>query len=465
MPAARAFLAAGLLSLALVASVVVPWLGATALALDALLLLAIWIDAGRARGISLRARRLTPPLLAQGAAAAFEVEITSSARRDVILVAREALHPSLAAGPLRQRFVVPAGRTTVWRYDLTPRRRGEPLLGPLSVRVLGPWALAWSQRDLIPPEPRRVYPQIRWEGRVGRLLTLAHRRELGQSPERTQGVGREPYALREYRPGDPLSKIHWKASARHARLISREDAWERGRPLIILLDCARAMVSLDAARSKLDHALAAALALMRVAIGRGDRVTLVAFSDRIERLVRVHAGAKGVARAYGALFDLPARLAEPAFDLAVEAVQRAEGRRATLVCFTSVVDLAAAELLRDSLAQLQRRHQLLLVNLEDADLAALALGSPRSAEEAFAKTAAIETLLANRRLGQRLRRSGIHVVSAPADALAWSSLEAYLDLSSRGARRSRRAGDRRVPAVSRPSSPGTTPTSAGVVSS
>jgi len=67
------------------------------------------------------------------------------------------------------------------------------------------------------------YPQVRWDGKVGHLLVLAHRRSLGRHPQRIRGLGREPYALREYLPGDPPNKIHWKATARHGRLITREE--------------------------------------------------------------------------------------------------------------------------------------------------------------------------------------------------------------------------------------------------
>src|SRR5687767_15248908 len=38
--------------------------------------------------------------------------------------------------------------------------------------------------------------------------------------------GAEPYALREYQPGDPMTRIHWKASARHDRLRSEEHTSE-----------------------------------------------------------------------------------------------------------------------------------------------------------------------------------------------------------------------------------------------
>lgn len=424
MPARRTFFALGLITLLFAVAVLAPWLGAVAVALDLLVVAAFLLDRRRAAALQIRAARRWPLLLVQGAQA--EIEVRFGAEGAARVVAREALHPAVAAGPLRAELSLRPAAEAVWKYVLVPRRRGEHLLGPLTVRVLGPWALAWAQRDLLPPQLRRVYPQVRWEGRVGQLIMLAHRRELGQSPLRLHGLGTEPYALRDYRPGDPPARIHWKATARHGRAVAREDTWERGMRLVVMLDCARAMASMDGSRSKLDYALAAALVLTRIAASRGDRVTLLAFSDRIERVVRVHSGSRALSRAYGSLFDLEARLSEPAYDLAAETASGLEPRHATLVLLTSVVDLAAAELLREAILGLKRKHRPILVNLEDPELRRLAMGAPGAPEEAFAKVASLGILLANRALASRLRHAGVRVVSASADQLAWEALASYL---------------------------------------
>jgi uncharacterized protein (DUF58 family) len=436
VPSYRALAAALLGTLALAFAAVAPVLGQVTLALDVVLALAIVLDVMRARRARIEARRLWPPLLVQGSASTLEVQV--SADRALRLQLRETLHPALAEAPVRCDLSVDGQSWAAWRVPLSPRRRGEHPAGPLTARVLGPWGLGWSQRELLRGEPRRVYPQLRFEGKVGRLLALAHRRELGRTPLRLQGLGGEPYGVRDYRPGDPLSRIHWKATARRGRLVTREDAWERGVPLVVLLDCGRAMMARDAGRSKLDHALAAALALARVAAGRGDRVTLIAFSDRVERIVRVRPGSAGIAHAYGALYDLEARLAEPAYDLAAEAARGAEGRRATVVVLTSVVDLAAVAVLRETLQALRRRSRTLLVNLDDPELVRLARGSPESVEEAFAKVSALDLQVANRGLGRELARTGIRAVSAPADGLAWQALSAYLQAARPGPARAER---------------------------
>jgi uncharacterized protein (DUF58 family) len=446
IPAARLFFLLGLAVLLLAAAPGEPRLLLPAAALDAAALVGFLVDHRRARAVTVTAARRLPPLLSQGAAAEVTVELSHDAGRPVQLQLREALHPALAPAPRRALLRLPAAGAFGWRYTLEPRRRGSHEWGPLSARVLGPWGLAWHQRELLAKTTVRIYPQVRWGGRVGRLLALAHRRELGQSPTRIEGLGTEPYALRSYRPGDPLSRIHWRATARQGKLVAREDTWERGTHLLVLLDCGRAMASTDgqgaavAGRSKLDHALAASLALLRLAVGRGDRVAVLAFADRVERRLRVHAGGGGARAAYASLYDLEARLAEPDFDLAGEQALQLEPRRGVAVLFTSVVDLAAAERLQRALRRLERRHRTLLVNLEDPQVGRLAWGSPSTPAEAFAKVAAMEILLANHRLARELSRAGVLTVSTSADRLALDALDAYLSLFQRPRASARKAG-------------------------
>ncbi|MEM1176729.1 MAG: DUF58 domain-containing protein [Acidobacteriota bacterium] len=429
MPALRVFYLLGVTTLLGVVGVLVPWAGWTALGLDALLLAAVWIDWRRARAVRLDAERHWPRLLTQGTPATLRLEIEGPEVATTVRL-RETLHPGLTSTPARAELRLL--RRAAWEIPLEPARRGEHSSGPLMARVLGPWGLAWHQRELVGAEPRKVYPQVRWDGKVGQLLLLAHRRALGQHPQRHRGLGTEPYALREYLAGDPPNKIHWKASARHGRLVSREDTWERGARLVVLLDCGRGMSGEDGERAKLDHALAAALALARVAAARGDRVTITAFSDRIERTVRLTGGVRRLQTAYAQLYDLQARLVEPAFDLAADTAVALESRRSTVVLFTSVVDLAAADWLRRAVLKLERRHRPVLLNLQDPELLALADSAPATPRDAFAQAAALDIGLANRDLATRLRRTGVRVVNAPADRLALEALEAYLSIFGAG---------------------------------
>jgi uncharacterized protein (DUF58 family) len=390
---------------------------------DVLLLALFALDFWFSRRTALFAERSGPGVLVQGVNASFEVSLKSD--RDLDLRLRETLHAGVAGSPLRGDVRTEDGMG-VWRYTVKPRSRGTHSLGPLVVRIPGPLGLAMSQRELLSGEQIRVFPQVRWDGTVGHILNLAHRKQLGQNPLKDRGIGYEPYALREYRAGDPRTKIHWKASARRGHLISREDSWDRGARLAILLDCGRPMASTDGDRGKLDWALAATMALVRVAAGRGDHVTVIAFADRILRTVRVRPGSRGAAAAYAALFDLEAELSEPAYELAAAAVDSLDSRRTVALLMTSVVDIAAAESVRSALGLLRQRHRPILVNLEDPDLHRLGLAESRTTIEAFAKTGALGILAGNRRMAAKLRHAGVSVASVSAKDLAAQTLQLYL---------------------------------------
>ena len=267
--------------LATTVTIALPQLLAVILVLQlALLVGSVW-DAERARKIPISAVRFGPEMWVQGEEATAGLEITT--RRGQTLRWVETLHPAIADAPrtgeLRDR--TPSTGEGSWRFEyrVVPRVRGDHRCGALNVRVLGPLGLAWSQRELLPTQTLRVYPQVRWGGRVGQLLRLAGRNQLGQVNLARPGAGGELYSVRAYQSGDPRNRIHWRASARRNQLVTREDSWERGAPLVILLDCARSMTSQTLGKTKLDFALAAALALARVAVSRGDRVTVLAFGS------------------------------------------------------------------------------------------------------------------------------------------------------------------------------------------
>jgi uncharacterized protein (DUF58 family) len=117
---------------------------------------------------------------------------------------------STAAGLVRKegweevRVVGPVRRGTIGARGLT-LERGDPL-GFFTHRSSG-----------VETELGLVLP------RFTALAARPHVRELEASVAAPRaGSGTEMFGVREYRPGDPLRRIHWRSSARHGELIVRE---------------------------------------------------------------------------------------------------------------------------------------------------------------------------------------------------------------------------------------------------
>jgi uncharacterized protein (DUF58 family) len=100
-------------------------------------------------------------------------------------------------------------------------------IGPLRRGALGARGLTLERGDPLGFFTRRGPGADTELGLVlPRFQALAARpivRELEASVAAARaGSGTEMFGVREYRPGDPLRRIHWRSSARHAELIVRE---------------------------------------------------------------------------------------------------------------------------------------------------------------------------------------------------------------------------------------------------
>jgi uncharacterized protein (DUF58 family) len=77
-----------------------------------------------------------------------------------------------------------------------------------------------------------VYPKPVGLGDELHLLPI----DAGQMEAERRGAGHDLHSLREYQPRDDVRHIHWKASARHRRLIVREFTAEDERRVHVVLD-------------------------------------------------------------------------------------------------------------------------------------------------------------------------------------------------------------------------------------
>ena len=105
-------------------------------------------------------------------------------------------------------------------WPCTPRRRGNYLLEKCyieSASALGFWAIRGSTRV---QSEIRVYPNLMSERKNVATLFL-NRGNFGAHAQRQVGKGRDFEKLREYIPGDSYDEIHWKATAKRGKPVTK----------------------------------------------------------------------------------------------------------------------------------------------------------------------------------------------------------------------------------------------------
>jgi uncharacterized protein (DUF58 family) len=231
---------------------------------------------------------------------------------------------------------------------------------------------------------------------VARYAWLAgdHRlQELGIKTYQQRGEGTDFKQLSEYRIGDPVRHIDWKATLRFNKPIIREFQDERDQRVMLLVDSGRRMRADDVAgrlgNAFFDHVLNAIMLLAYVALRQGDEVGAMTFGapPGEERSVAPRKGVHALNFLMSELYDVQPTLTHSDYVSAATALMSRQHKRALVIIVTNFRDEDSAEL-GNALRLLRSRHLVLLASLRErivAELASQALaGSNASVEVASA---------------------------------------------------------------------------------
>ena len=340
--------------------------------------------------------------------------------------------PMCVTERLPQTVQLPPEKTVEVHYVVRPIRRGASELPGVYLRYLTRLGL-WTRHQMHPMPTRiRIYPDIRAVYRYELMARQNRLAEIGVRMLRMPGQGREFERLREFRYGDEVRQIDWKATARHQQLISREFNVERNQNLVIMVDCGRFMRHETDGITNLDRALNSAIMLSYIALGQGDNVSLMAFSNVIERFIRPVRGKPGVQSLLRSTYDIQASEHAADYNLALEYLSMMQRKRALVILITAVTDELQLRVIGESLKLTSMPYLSMCVLLQDVGLLQLAGRVPASDPQAFHTAAAAEILTGQAREVAALRREGILMVESPPDMLSERMINEYLSIKMRG---------------------------------
>ncbi|MEK7795021.1 MAG: DUF58 domain-containing protein, partial [Candidatus Hydrogenedentota bacterium] len=194
-------------------------------------------------------------------------------------------------------------------WPCTAAKRGSFEIENVYIDRTSPWGL-WSRYDVLPARAEvRVYPNLAKERRHAPALFL-NRGPFGVHAQRQVGKGREFEKLREYAPGDDYEDIHWKATARRGKPITKEFQIERTQEVYVVIDSSRLSgreitdADGESITTQLERFVSASLVLALAAERQGDLFGVVAFDSRVLKFVRAKSGAAHFNTCREALYQL-----------------------------------------------------------------------------------------------------------------------------------------------------------------
>jgi uncharacterized protein (DUF58 family) len=336
-----------------------------------------------------RMTRVMPAALAVGVKRVVSLVIECASAQSWSIALHDHSDPSLLTEGLPTALSIGGGKSVTYSYHVTPSRRGEVAFAAADVRVRSRFGLCELLEKLGETATRRVYPDFAQVARYAWLAGDRRLAEIGIKTYRRRGTGTEFQQLAEYRIGDPVRWIDWKATLRFGKPIVREFQDARDQCVMLLVDCGRRMRADDRqsglGHTHFDQVLNAVMLLSYVALKQGDAVGAMTFGTPAgaEKSFPPRKGVNALNLLMGELFAVQPTPTHSDYIAAARDLLRRHNKRSLVVIITNFRDEDSTEL-GNALRLLRTRHLVLLASLREGitrELASQPLTSTDAAVE------------------------------------------------------------------------------------
>jgi uncharacterized protein (DUF58 family) len=385
-------------------------------------------------GVLLRRRptpqvtREIPEVLPLGVEREVSLRVESATRQRIELFD---LHPGgWPAQGLPQTLELAAASATTFSYRLRPVARGDAVFEGVQLRMGSPLRL-WKQSRLVGAPLRvRVYPNFAPLTRFALFSAEQASRLVGAHLKRRRGEGTDFNQMREYRIGDSLRQIDWKATSRSRKLISREYQDEKNQQLVMMVDTGRRMMAQEGELAHFDHVLNATLVVSYLALRQGDAAGLFATGGQ-SRWVVPRRGMGSIDTLLRASYDLQPQPVATDYLAAATELSLRQRKRSLVMIVTNVRDEDIEDLLA-AVQLLKKRHLVCVASLRERAL------DEAMDDDVHDLPGAIQAAALARYLEQRttaheaLRSHRVMVLDVTSDELPAALVERYLAVKRQG---------------------------------
>lgn len=254
--------------------------------------------------------------------------------------------------------------------------------------------------------------------------------DWGVQLSQRRGDGTDFRQLRDYRVGDSLRQIDWRATARFNRPISREYQEERDQQVIFLLDCGRRMRARDGDITHFDHALNALLLSAFVALRQGDSVGLMSFAGQ-PRWVPPFKGRLQISHLLDQIYDLDSSLATSDYLEVAQQLMTRQSKRSLIILISSIEPEDKGDLSR-AVKMLSRHHLVLVASMRQQVITEAQQANIVSIEDALKYCGASQQHSKQTAMLTSLRRDNVIVTDTKPSHMHSALISEYMALKRGG---------------------------------
>lgn len=376
--------------------------------------------------------RVVPGSIPLGVSRDIHLRFSNNSNRTIDLQAFDHFPLEVSSKGLPVSLSIPANQYADILYTIVANQRGKLTFDKTQIKLLSPLRFWYRNLMLETNNQTNVYPNFAAISHYALLATDNNLSQMGIIKKRRRGEGQDFHQLREYREGDAIRQIDWKATSRMKKLISREYQDERDQEIIFMLDCGHRMLAKDDDLSHFDHTLNALLLLSYVALSQGDAVGLTTFSGNDSRWISPRKGKHTVQDILNTVYDLQPSSFSPDYSKAATELLIRHKKRALVIILTNARDEDSDDLL-PAINLLKKRHLVLLASLREESIEKLLHKPIDGIQDAIDVSATHHYLETRKNTFDQLLANGVTTMDVTPQNLTVGLINSYLGIKSSGA--------------------------------
>ena len=380
---------------------------------------------------NLKVTRTLDPHLALGIRQKVTIKVSNQSSRPQQLWLTDSPSSQLRIQALPAEAQIAPGEHAIIQYRIIPLQRGLAEFGRVCCRIKSSLKLWEKNTYYCEPEQAKIYPNYKPLFQSSFINSELLYSDWGVQLSQRRGEGTDFRQLRDFRVGDSLRQIDWRATARFNRPISREYQEERDQQVIFLLDCGRRMRAKDGDISHFDHALNALLLSAFIALRQGDKVGLLSFAGQ-PRWVPPLKGQHQISHLLDQIYDLDSSLDTSDFLEVAQQLMTRQSKRSLIILISSIEPEDRDDLTKAT-KMLSQHHLVLVACMRQQALSEAQHSEIVSIEDALSYCGASQQMQKQAAMLTALRSDNIIVADTQPSYMHSALISEYMALKRGGA--------------------------------
>ncbi|MDR5589981.1 DUF58 domain-containing protein [Christiangramia sp. SM2212] len=325
-----------------------------------------------------------------------------------------------------------SGKKIRFEYLLKPLKRGEYVFGNLNIYVFSILKLAKRRFVYNKDQMVKVYPSFIQMKKLDFMALDQKINMHGIKKIRRIGHTMEFEQIKEYVRGDDVRTINWKATAKHKQLMVNQFQDERSQPVYSIIDSGRMMKMPFEGLSLLDYAINSSLAFSNIALKKKDKVGMLSFSNKMDKLQKASSKLSQLNRIMEALYNVDTGFYDSDFSLLYSRIKKNITHRSLLMLYTNFEHISALNRQLPYLKAIAKNHMLVVIFFENTEMTKLTNITPENISESAHQTVAEQFAHNKLLMAKELQRHGIQTLLTPPKDLSVNAINKYLEIKARG---------------------------------